>query len=305
MKPHAHFVRCPQGGVQYLRNGRAVLKWHASPHRSTPATCPRSARRSTWARRRSRTGRRCSSGYEFSRRWMTRPQARRDLPGLQRPRHVVQPGDDPDLRDRHRGRVPDRRRRLGPAAGAQGVRPCRAGRAHRAERDPGRLRPHAGQQDGRRPRPDGAAVAVVRSGECVAVPGDPVRGQRGAVPHPVGPALLHAGPGDPQGDRVVRRAAQRAGLGHRRHEPPAAGSARGADQQGVGQPLPRPPDRRSGGPGAGAAHRIRARGRQRRHRAGDVADRARRDGRLGRRARRPRWRIASITCRHRTPPWAI
>ena len=37
----------------------------------------------------------------------------------------------------------------------------------------------------------------------VAVPGDPVRGQRGAVPGAVGPALLHARPGDPQGGRVV------------------------------------------------------------------------------------------------------
>ena len=32
-------------------------------------------------------------------------QARRDLPGLQRPRHGLQPGDDPHLRHRHRGRV--------------------------------------------------------------------------------------------------------------------------------------------------------------------------------------------------------
>ena len=44
---------------------------------------------------------------------------------------------------------------------------------------------------------------------------------------------------------ILRRAAQRADLGHRRHEPPAAGAARRADQQGVGQRLPRRPDRRS------------------------------------------------------------
>ncbi len=117
----------------------------------------------------------------------------------------------------------------------------------------------------------------------LALPGDPLRRQRGAVPGAVGPALLHARPGDPPRDRVLRRAAQGADLGHRRHEPPVAGAARRADQRRVGQPLPRPPDRRPGRAVAGAAHRVRARGRQRRHRAGDVADRARRDGRRRRR----------------------
>ena len=55
----------------------------------------------------------------------------------------------------------------------------------------------------------------------------------------------------------------------------------------------------------GAAHRIRARGRHRGHRAGDVADRARRDGRRRRRRRSPRSRTASTTCRrqqHRRRP---
>ncbi len=79
---------------------------------------------------------------------------------------------------------------------------------------------------------------------CLALPGDPVRGQRGAVPGAVGAALLHAGQGDPQGDRVLRPAVERADLGHRRHEPPAARAARRAHQQGVRQPLPRPADRR-------------------------------------------------------------
>ena len=69
---------------------------------------------------------------------------------------------DPDLRDRRRRRVPAGRRRLGPAAGAEGDRPPGARRAHRAERDPGRLRPHHRQQDGRRPRPDRAAQPDVR-----------------------------------------------------------------------------------------------------------------------------------------------
>ena len=77
----------------------------------------------------------------------------------------------------------------------------------------------------------------------LALPGDPVPGQRRAVPGALGPALLPARQGDPQGGRKLRRAAERPDLGHRRHEPPAAGPARGPHQQGVGQPLPRSPDR--------------------------------------------------------------
>ena len=57
--------------------------------------------------------------------------------------------------------------------------------------------------------------------------------------------------------------------------------------------LPRPADRRPRRAcRAGAAHRLRARGRQRGHRAGDVADRARRDGRRRPAAKPPR-------CAHR------
>jgi protocatechuate 4,5-dioxygenase beta chain len=66
--------------------------------------------------------------------------------------------------------------------------------------------------------------------QALALPGDPLRRQRGAVPGALGPALLQPGPRDPQGGRELRRAAERAHLGHRRHEPPAAGPARRADQ---------------------------------------------------------------------------
>ena len=88
--------------------------------------------------------------------------AGRHLPRLQRPRHGVQPGHHSDVRDRLRGGVQAGRRGLGPAPGAGRQGPSRAGRAHRAVGDPGRFRPHDRQQDGRRPRPDGAAVADVR-----------------------------------------------------------------------------------------------------------------------------------------------
>jgi Catalytic LigB subunit of aromatic ring-opening dioxygenase len=55
---------------------------------------------------------------------------------------------------------------------------------------------------------DRAAVADVwraRSEERrLALPGDPVRGQRGAVPRAFGQTLLHARPGDPQGGGKLR-----------------------------------------------------------------------------------------------------
>jgi hypothetical protein len=58
--------------------------------------------------------------------------------------------------------------------------------------------------------------------------------------------------------------------------------ARGPDQQGMGQPVPGPADREPARSGADAAHRLCARSRLGRHRAGDVADRARRHVRCGR-----------------------
>ena len=61
----------------------------------------------------------------------------------------------------------------------------------------------------------------------MALPGDPVRRQRGAVPGALGPALLPARPGDPPRGGELRRAAEGADLGHRRHEPPAAGPRAG------------------------------------------------------------------------------
>ena len=73
---------------------------------------------------------------------------------------------DPDLRDRLRGGVSARRRRLGPAPGAGGEGPSGARLAHRAVGDPRRVRPHHRQQDGRRPRPDRAAEPDVRLAEA-------------------------------------------------------------------------------------------------------------------------------------------
>ena len=153
------------------------------------------------------------AGYEPSRRWFDGEHARRGLPRLQRSRHRVQPGHDPDLRDRHRRRVPAGRRGLGPAPGAQGRRPPGARLAHRPERDPGRLRSDHRQQDGRRPRPHRAAQPDVRPAPGLAVPGDPVRGQRAAVPGALGPALLPARQGDSQGGRqaTTSRSTSRSG----------------------------------------------------------------------------------------------
>jgi gallate dioxygenase len=71
--------------------------------------------------------------------------------------------------------------------------------------------------------------------------------ERGAVPGALGAALLCAGSGHPPRHRVLRRAAEGADLGHRRHEPPVAGAARRPHQPRVGQPLPRPADCRPAG----------------------------------------------------------
>ena len=70
------------------------------------------------------------------------------------------------------------------------------------------------------------------------------------------------------------------GMSHQLQGPRA-----GPHQQGMGQRVPRPADRRPEGPVEDAQHRIRPRGGIGRHRTGDVADRARRDG--GCRRRRP------------------
>ena len=109
------------------------------------------------------------------------------------------------------------------------------------------------------------------------MPGDPVRGQRRAVPGALGQALLR---------RSARRSAARSraidedlnvqiwGTGGMSHQ--LQGPRAGLINKELDNALPRPPDRRPRGPGADAAHRLRARGRPRGHRAGDVADHARR-----------------------------
>src|SRR5437867_989441 len=80
------------------------------------------------------------------------------------------------------------------------------------------------------------------------------------------------------GGAELRRGPHGPRLGHRRHEPPAAGAPRGVHQLEVRQRVLRPADRRPGQPGAGAAHRVRARGGLRGDRAGHAADHARRHG---------------------------
>ena len=119
-------------------------------------------------------------GFERSKEWMAQDQAGRLHRRLQRPRLGVLGRDDPDLRARHRDRIPDRRRGLGPASGAGGEGPSRARLAHRAVGDPRRVRSHALQQDGGRPRPHRAAQPDVRLAEGMAVPGHSARGQRRA-----------------------------------------------------------------------------------------------------------------------------
>ena len=100
-----------------------------------------------------------------------RAQARRLHRRLQRPHVGVLARDRADLRPRLRGRIPDRRRGLGPAQGAAGQRPSRARLAHRPVAHPRRIRHHHRQQDGGRSRPHRAALADVRPARRMAVPG--------------------------------------------------------------------------------------------------------------------------------------
>ena len=58
------------------------------------------------------------------------------------------------------------------------------------------------------------------SPKAMAVPGDPARGQRGAVSAADRPSLLHARPRDPQGGRVLSGGSARRGVRHRRHVAP-------------------------------------------------------------------------------------
>ena len=135
---------------------------------------------------------------------------------------------------------PDRRRRLGAAAGAGGEGPSGSRLAHRAIDHPRRVRHHHRQQDGGRSRPHRAAVAAVRAARRHGRSGHPAVRQR----HPISAA-----------DRRIaatcsaRRSARRSSrfdqdlrvvdVRHRRHVASAPGAARRPHQQGVRPPLPR------------------------------------------------------------------
>src|SRR6516165_5756591 len=147
--------------------------------------------------------------------------------------------------------------------------------------DPRRVRPHPDVQARRRPRAHRPAVARLRPARGVAGAGHPARRERRPVPAADRPPVLHAGPGDPPGRAELRRGSHGPRLGYRRHEPPAAGAARGLHQQGVRQRVLRPAGQGSRRPGPAAAPGIRARGRFGGHRAGHVADHARRPGPRG------------------------
>ncbi len=171
--------------------------------------------------------------------------ARRRDPRLQRPCVGVQPRHRAHVRDRLRRQFPAGRRGLGTAAGACRAGPSGARCARRAVRDPAGLRPDLRLQDGRRPRAHRAALAPLRPARRMAMPRHPARGQRRALPAAVRTPLLRARQGDTACGRVLRRGPRRADLGHRRHEPPAAGAPRRTDQLGVGCRVHRSPDRRT------------------------------------------------------------
>ena len=258
---------------------------------------PASARRSTSARPRSRTGSRSSRATSFSKQWLK--EHKPDVIFLVYNDHATAFSLDliPTFAIGTAAEFKPADEGWGPRPVPKVIGHPELAGAHRAVGDPGRFRPDHRQQDGRRPRPHRAAVADVRPAAGVAVPGDPVRGQRRAVPAAVGPALLQARQGDPQGDRVLRRALNvqiwgTGGMSHQLQGPRAGLINKEFDNAFLDRLIADPE-----GLSQDAAHRIRARGRQRGHRAGDVADRARRHERRQRRQQRPRCCIASTTCR--------
>ena len=214
-------------------------------------------------------------GFERSKEWMAKTKPDVCIVRLQRPRLGVLGRDDPDLRARHRGGVSDRRRGLGPASRAGGEGPSRTCLAHRAVGHPRRVRSHALQQDGGRPRPHGAAQPGVRHAEGMAVPGHSARGQRRAISAADRQPLLQSRQGDPQGGRVLSGRSQGRGVRHRRHVAPDQRPARRPDQLEVRSRLPRQSDAQSEEADQALASRTDARGRRRGRRDGDVAHHAR------------------------------
>ena len=80
-----------------------------------------------------------------------------------------------------------------------------------------------------------AAVADVRPAEAWPCKVIPLAVNVVQYPPPSGRRCFKLGQAIRRAVESLRPRPQRAGLGHRRHEPPAAGPARRPDQQGVGQ----------------------------------------------------------------------
>ena len=162
-------------------------------------------------------------------------QARRRHPRLQRSRQRAFARADPDVRARHRGGVPGRRRRLRPTPGADGERPSETRLAPGREPDPRRVRHDHRQRDAGGSRPHGAAVGHLRPADGVAVQGDSAVRERDPVSAAHRRALLQARPGDPPRGRGFPGGPARRRLRHRRHVAPAAGRARRPREHGIRQ----------------------------------------------------------------------
>ena len=195
------------------------------------------------ARRRTTTGSRSSTATTGPRSGSGEREARRRHSRLQRPRVCVRPEDHSDLRDRLRREVQSRRRRLGTAPGARWSGSSGSRLAHRPELvildefdmtiinemdvDHGLTVPLSlmfGQPEAWPCQVIPLAVNVV------------------SYPPPSGQSLLALGKAIRSAVEILPRGPERADLGHRRHEPPAAGTARRADQRRMGQRFPRPAD---------------------------------------------------------------
>ena len=211
----------PIEGNRHSTNGRTGVMAR-SRRASTAPTCRRSASPSTRGGPASRTGSRCSPAT--SRRGWIREHTP-DVVFLVYNDHATAFGLDiiPTFAIGTAGRYRVADEGWGPRPVPDVVgHPELA--AHIAQRHPRRLRPDPREQARRRPRAHRPALAAVRPARRVAVPGDPVRGERRPVPGPVRPALPRTGRSIRRGHRVVRRRLDvqiwgTGGMSHQLHGP--------------------------------------------------------------------------------------
>ena len=176
-----------------------ALTWRASPRPSTRATCPRSARPSITARPQEPYWQPLFAGYQPSRRWFAEHTARRRVAVYNDHASAFSLDLIPTFAIGTAAEFHPADEGWGPEPGPDGRRAPGARRAHRAERDPGRLRSDHREPDGRRSWPDGAAQPDVRAPRRLALPRHPFAVNVVHYPVPSGRRCFQLGQAHPPG----------------------------------------------------------------------------------------------------------